>query len=732
MKLLLRSISGVLVILILFSLTTLSRAEINDLSRGQQIMLERGLQIQAQVYPRKLNAPYDVTGLDMTRFAESNFTTANFAWSLWPDSFGSPETCVNWGRHTGLYPEIKSYEEPYLDKLVNIQVLDEKDISDPFWVTTLANDISALKAQYPNVLIHTNLQGNIWSASQIRNFMQQAQPDMLLSSSYAFYPSPWDGGSPKILYEDLELYRKLGLEGYDGTGNQPIPTGIYTQAFVHSPWSRVVSESEIRLNNFAAWAFGCKFVDSFTYDSIYSPVQTPQPIMFTGVDDSNPTSKFSEVAETNRQSKNLGDALVRLVSTNTSMVMGQYQVLGIPVSTPRPNGVAAWSPGVDDPFITNITANNYRGIVNNGLRGDVVVGYFKPLDESLTTPGYADDPYFMIVNGLSDPNGSADDCLQEIRIDFDFGQTGYDHLLKMSRDTGEVEAVQLVHDGGSNYHLYAYLEGGTGDLYKYPTGGLFVSAPEPEPPAVHYTFRETLPGNWEVLVEVTGDGTAGLSAYEIWVDGVDPATISFDENVLATVVGESLWPVGFSPATLVQGDAGGSFNAGNYQGCGESAIKGIGVSGIDESGSIPGITPHVQLDVPALLGILNTEPGLTEKNFRVLVAGLLDELGSDFLQDLVVPTLEVIPLLFLQGDANGDGVVSAGDYAAVQANFGNTGQAGGGLPGDANGDGVVSAGDYAAVQANFGNTSTATVPEPATLCLSPVFFLIMVMQRRKK
>ena len=55
----------------------------------------------------------------------------------------------------------------------------------------------------------------------------------------------------------------------------------------------------------------------------------------------------------------------------------------------------------------------------------------------------------------------------------------------------------------------------------------------------------------------------------------------------------------------------------------------------------------------------------------------------------------------LLGDANGDGVVSAGDYASIQTNFGNTGAPG--IPGDANGDGVVSAGDYATVQANFGN-----------------------------
>ncbi len=46
-------------------------------------------------------------------------------------------------------------------------------------------------------------------------------------------------------------------------------------------------------------------------------------------------------------------------------------------------------------------------------------------------------------------------------------------------------------------------------------------------------------------------------------------------------------------------------------------------------------------------------------------------------------------------------------YASIQSNFGHTLDAedpvGTVLLGDANGDGVVSAGDYASIQANFGN-----------------------------
>jgi hypothetical protein len=96
-------------------------------------------------------------------------------------------------------------------------------------------------------------------------------------------------------------------------------------------------------------------------------------------------------------------------------------------------------------------------------------------------------------------------------------------------------------------------------------------------------------------------------------------------------------------------------------------------------------------------------------------------------------TVQIVPELeLLEGDANGDGVVSAGDYASVQAQFGNTGEPG--IPGDANGDGVVSAGDYASVQANFGNVApeASSVPEPATMSLLLAGSVLAVVRRRKK
>lgn len=79
--------------------------------------------------------------------------------------------------------------------------------------------------------------------------------------------------------------------------------------------------------------------------------------------------------------------------------------------------------------------------------------------------------------------------------------------------------------------------------------------------------------------------------------------------------------------------------------------------------------------------------------------------------------------LLLPGDANGDHLVSADDFASVQTHFGDSGAAG--IAGDANGDSMVSADDYASVQTNFGKH----LPEPTTLGLLLLGGLALLRRR---
>ncbi|MCH2131866.1 MAG: hypothetical protein MK179_22215, partial [Pirellulaceae bacterium] len=207
------------------------------------------------------------------------------------------------------------------------------------------------------------------------------------------------------------------------------------------------------------------------------------PVLFNGQGTNSPTPLFHQVVETNRQSLNLGPALVRLVSTDVRFIDGRHLDGGvvtynelphyIDVPSDPPVFLSTWD-NAADPYLMDVFATN-PGSKNDGLEGDVIVGYFKPLHPCFTNAGHADDVYFMVLNGLSDPNGTPSETSQQIHLGFDFGTSGISSLQRMSRDTGLVEIVNLDHDGGSQYHLDLTIEGGTADLFKFNNGGEFVA-----------------------------------------------------------------------------------------------------------------------------------------------------------------------------------------------------------------------------------------------------------------
>lgn len=174
---------------------------------------------------------------------------------------------------------------------------------------------------------------------------------------------------------------------------------------------------------------------------------------------------------------NLGDHLVRLKSTNVYMVSGQHVVNNQPVSNALPSRVSAWNTSVDQ-YITDITVENI-GQVNSGLAGDVMVGYFEPL-QGLTDAMKAgvftsDNPqYFMVMNGLVNDDGlnttekdkgSCDDSKQRITVRIDLGARDANSLKRVSRQTGQVESVTLTPISGTIYELQLELGGGKADLF---------------------------------------------------------------------------------------------------------------------------------------------------------------------------------------------------------------------------------------------------------------------------
>ena len=443
------------------------------ISRGNRILLRHGLQLQAMTFIPQ-------TGyFDTDRWAESNFNSIDFCASIYPAEL-MPAGTENmlWSRYMYYAPDIDETEHPYADRMIRLQLRDEQDIADEDELEEMAPAVAALQAKYPNAMIHTNQSGDqgayeSFKMEDLQAYMRRIKPDMLMFDRYPF--AGYDaGGAPLDFYQTLEKYRKLALAGHDGSGAQPIPVGTYTQTFTYQGVNdHIVSESEVRLNSFAAWAFGCKLICSFFYENRQNSATLP--VMFSGDGTERPTAVFHHVAETNRQSLNLGPALVRLKSRHVAMKMGRYVYGGKAVYNELPVGVAEWD-AADDPYVAAIHATNI-GTLNHAVEGDVIVGYFQPLHPSLTEPGHADDWYFMVVNALCNPKGSAAQCRQQIRLEFEFGDSDVKGLLRLSRDTGEVEKVDLIEEGESRYHLDLKLDGGTGDLFRFDNGGAFVSTP---------------------------------------------------------------------------------------------------------------------------------------------------------------------------------------------------------------------------------------------------------------
>ena len=164
-----------------------------------------------------------------------------------------------------------------------------------------------------------------------------------------------------------------GTRSNDCDGRESIPYALYTQTFTGGGWDHLVPESEFALMSFRL-EFGFKFICAFVYGN--PKCSGDNTIMFVNNGNDNyPTPQFYQIAETNRQSRNLGPALVRLQSTDVRMIMGLY---GTNMVNPAPPGVATYL-ACADPYLAQDGFQVMNlGTKNGGLPGDVIFGFFKP------------------------------------------------------------------------------------------------------------------------------------------------------------------------------------------------------------------------------------------------------------------------------------------------------------------------------------------------------------------
>ena len=427
-------------------------AEAPSLDKGHRILIERGLQIQALVFN---DLPFDLKQLKA-----ANFTAVNWGWASKMSLLGPPPGFV-WTRwikgaeETGLTPA----EQPYASNLIALALADEQNLNDAPVRDAAARWFETVRPKFPNAILYTNQYGGQVTNENMGAYMAACKPDMLCFDTYPFVKdAPGPGGSPTNWYGDAQRYRKLAL----GIG---VPYGLWIQTFHGEDRYRDPSESEMRLNQFAAWTFGYKLVCAFTYNA-------GSTNLFRGPGDRNPKDAFRQITQINRESRNLGPALVHLQSTDIRIIPGQHLAPDRkPADNARPIDVELWKYAQSDPYLRGYKIENI-GSKNDKLRGDVLIGWFKPLDDA----AHADEMYFMITNGLSDRAGSGAQCRQRITLNFHFKESGIKSVQRLSRTSGKVEevAVTAIEKDPGRYLLTLELEGGTGDLFKFNTGVPFV------------------------------------------------------------------------------------------------------------------------------------------------------------------------------------------------------------------------------------------------------------------
>jgi hypothetical protein len=349
-------------------------------------------------------------------------------------------------------------EQQYYSNLINLQLGDEQNIADPNVRQQAAIQLAEWRANYPEIIGYTNqYPGYNETDLELRLYTQEAKPDMLCFDAYPFSPY---GADMTTMYKWMQRYRLVALDGHDPNVPHGIPYGLYLQTFVlnhdHCP-----SDSQMRLNQFSAWTFGYKFTSAFVYAS--SETSGVTGCLFDGLGTTNTSASFNMIAETNRQSQNLGPALIRFASTDIRMIANEHDL---------PPNIHAWDTSAD-PYMISITPVNLSN-ANDGNPGDVLIGYFELLNDSLDGPIYLDQEYFMICNGLTDPSALASETQQRIEVVFNFADSGITSLQRLNRNTGNVEVVSLINLGNHQYKLDLVLDGGTADLFKYNTGAPFV------------------------------------------------------------------------------------------------------------------------------------------------------------------------------------------------------------------------------------------------------------------
>lgn len=526
-----------------------------ELSRGHRLLLDQGFPFMTWMPTEEISAQkawmVQPTPED---FAEIGFTGAQFsdAPNYSPEFLAESEGIGNpipwasafgpYGRHlsstyqdldhvdgrelTGsATPEIRA--QGFLDehngledleRLTAICVGDEEDWSDTL-VQNLKSWFEVIRTRYPHVLAYHNEVGtaprpgmpliSTFGPDQLAKYLSVAKPDLLSFDLYYFRErrvGQTVGGTVLELIGDLNRYRLAAAAGHDGTGRQPIPWGHYTYAWRTGPGAATdlrrgdgwyeLTESQVHLYSFAALTFGAKVLSTFRW------IHDAPAYLFT---DYRVTPEgtferyrhFDWFRNTIAQSKAIAPHLLRLQSTEVAVAPGRHvdragEVVDNPVAPDNPDLASVLETETARAvFLTGLSAAN-PGDANDGLEGDVFLGFFEPLnglsDEDQAVFTSTDPRYFMVLNGMTAGDGlptemqqgSSYETRQTLTLEFRLPDAGTaSRLRRISRIDGGVAEVPLRSLGDDRYELTITLGGGLADLFFWELGGHRASTSEP-------------------------------------------------------------------------------------------------------------------------------------------------------------------------------------------------------------------------------------------------------------
>jgi hypothetical protein len=97
-----------------------------------------------------------------------------------------------------------------------------------------------------------------------------------------------------------------------------------------------------------------------------------------------------------------------------------------------------------------------------------------------------------VVNGLTDTNGTAADCMQEIHMDFSFGSSGITSVVMPDPETGLLQTNTLTVVSPKR-RLTLDLNGGDAALFKFADGAPFVGHIAPQRPKLSVAMQAGSP-----------------------------------------------------------------------------------------------------------------------------------------------------------------------------------------------------------------------------------------------